>query len=476
MIADGSEMLMLVLNPGLVGGLVLPVMGAVPDGAIVLFSGLGPDAQEQLKVGVGTLAGSTIMLLTIPWAACALLGRVDLIQGGKAANYKPRGGAPKLTVKGWWPTLTQTGVRVPETVATASKIMMASALTYLVIQGPAFAFKGESEATVATSEHGWAIAGCVLSLACFAGYAAYCVFSADAIERQKERIMSARKQAVTNHIVTVVQLMAIEEEVRKESADNGDMGKNSLLEKDSMAESASRDLLKRIFDKHDSDGNGSLDRLEVTAMLMSMGVKVSKATLSALMEEVGGSDKLIQYGEFEELIKAFSKGQKSLEEVVSHQASAAAVAAAHVGDEEEEDEQEEEEEGELAHMTPAQIKMRAFFTLALGVALVTIFSDPIVDVLSVVGNRLNISPFYVSFIVTPVVSNASELISSILQSGRKTQDSIEVTYSQLLGAATMNNTFCLSSEYCGRPPPSAAFTCSHRPPPLPSSHLQFSSS
>ena len=27
LIADGSEMLMLVLNPGLIGGLVLPVMG-----------------------------------------------------------------------------------------------------------------------------------------------------------------------------------------------------------------------------------------------------------------------------------------------------------------------------------------------------------------------------------------------------------------------------------------------------------------
>ena len=46
---------------------MLPVLGAIPDGMIVLFSGLGPDAAEQLSVGVGALAGSTIMLLTIPW-------------------------------------------------------------------------------------------------------------------------------------------------------------------------------------------------------------------------------------------------------------------------------------------------------------------------------------------------------------------------------------------------------------------------
>ena len=71
MISDGSELLLLVpAVAGLVGSVVLPVLGAVPDGAIVLFSGLGDDAQEQLSVGVGALAGSTIMLLTIPWWGC----------------------------------------------------------------------------------------------------------------------------------------------------------------------------------------------------------------------------------------------------------------------------------------------------------------------------------------------------------------------------------------------------------------------
>lgn len=68
MISDGSELLLLVpAVAGLVGSVVLPVLGAVPDGAIVLFSGMGDDAQSQLSVGVGALAGSTIMLLTIPW-------------------------------------------------------------------------------------------------------------------------------------------------------------------------------------------------------------------------------------------------------------------------------------------------------------------------------------------------------------------------------------------------------------------------
>lgn len=41
LIGDGSEKLLLIYGPGIVGGLLIPVLGAIPDGAIVLVSGLG---------------------------------------------------------------------------------------------------------------------------------------------------------------------------------------------------------------------------------------------------------------------------------------------------------------------------------------------------------------------------------------------------------------------------------------------------
>ena len=37
----------------LTGGIVLPLLGAVPDSAIIIVSGLGDDAQEKLSVGMG---------------------------------------------------------------------------------------------------------------------------------------------------------------------------------------------------------------------------------------------------------------------------------------------------------------------------------------------------------------------------------------------------------------------------------------
>ena len=40
LISDGSELLLLVPSiSGLVGSVILPILGAIPDGCIVLFSG-----------------------------------------------------------------------------------------------------------------------------------------------------------------------------------------------------------------------------------------------------------------------------------------------------------------------------------------------------------------------------------------------------------------------------------------------------
>jgi len=93
MISDGSELLLLVPSlAGLVGSCVLPVLGAVPDGAIMAFSGMGDlaTAQDTLSVGVGALAGSTIMLLTVPWGLSILAGKVDIVDG--EANYASKTG------------------------------------------------------------------------------------------------------------------------------------------------------------------------------------------------------------------------------------------------------------------------------------------------------------------------------------------------------------------------------------------------
>ena len=97
LISDGSELLLLVpALAGVVGSVVLPVLGAVPDGMMVLFSGIGDNAKEQIMVGVGTLAGSTVMLLTIAWYASVLGGRVNIIRAKKLKVTDAETGAERF--------------------------------------------------------------------------------------------------------------------------------------------------------------------------------------------------------------------------------------------------------------------------------------------------------------------------------------------------------------------------------------------
>lgn len=126
MISEGSELLLLVpALAGVVGSVVLPVLGAVPDGAIVLFSGMGENAQEELTIGVGALAGSTIMLLTIPWFLSVVGGRVHLDPATGQALYKRPHGASKAWSK--VPTklnMKYNGIGILPSIRTTALIML----------------------------------------------------------------------------------------------------------------------------------------------------------------------------------------------------------------------------------------------------------------------------------------------------------------------------------------------------------------
>lgn len=56
---------------------------------------------------------------------------------------------------------------------------------------------------------------------------------------------------------------------------------------------------------------------------------------------------------------------------------------------------------------------------------------------------MGVDPFLVAFVVTPLASNSSEVVSSLLFARKKRRTSISLCYSQIYGAITMNNTLCL---------------------------------
>ena len=74
-----------------------------------------------------------------------------------------------------------------------------------------------------------------------------------------------------------------------------------------------------------------------------------------------------------------------------------------------------------------------------------IFADGLVNTITKVGDLLSIRPFFISMVVTPIASNASELISSVVFSSAKRKKNTSLLFSALYGGVAMNNALNLGA-------------------------------
>jgi len=277
LIGDGSELLFLIPSmANLVGSVVLPVLGAVPDGMMVLFSGMGPDAQNQVSVGVGALAGSTIMLLTATWFMAMVGGRVDIVDG--QAQYKA---TEKLT--GNVPFFS-TGVTVTEKIGENAYLMLGTTLLYLVIQIPAIFAERHTDSAVeqGREENIYALAGFILCVACFCYY----------LYENSRKANEPNGAIEQKHIQSVIDginegkmtVITVLKDFWAQNSAEAD-GKRSLL--DALSEDQRRKLtsiIKPFFAYYDKNNDKTIDYQEFCMLLKDMRVNVQKEEMQRLFQ------------------------------------------------------------------------------------------------------------------------------------------------------------------------------------------------
>jgi len=488
-LSEGSELLMFVPSiKDVVGSIVLPILGAVPDGAIVLFSGMGPikEAQEQLNVGVGALAGSTIMLLTIPWFLSLWAGRVDVVNGSCDIPYK-RSASKRLT-NGW--SLMNTGITVNPIIRKNAWMMLFTAFPcYLIIQIPAFidgVQAGRVDPTLAKDEHVYAIIGLTLCTVLFCYYLYFQANNADT-DAQFDQLLKAwlngdKSQSVGGSLSAILcselkGLRELKESTQKSNTGVPDRGLHATLMDASLQKSRTEDmtrlrtLIRPIFNKYDAaPKNNRLDKAEFRALMRDLNERPEEyledgvASMSAgeAVDELfnrwdTSRDNEIDFNEF--CVKFYERTRDfALSSRSTSNSSLQIQAAAKESDIYEDvdgdgnDDEEEEEMPPEELLTNGQIdlwklKKTAATSMFFGTLVVLVFSDPMVDVLAALGNFVGVAPFYVSFVLAPLASNASELVASMNYASKKTKSTITTSLSTLLGAANMNNTFCLAIFY-----------------------------
>ena len=449
---------------GLVGGVVLPLLGAVPDGAIMFFSGMGPieGAQETLSVGVGALAGSTIMLLTIPWALSLYGGRVDLNDEGEPQYLAKRKLTPKASLK---LELHNTGVSITEAVSHGGIIMGITTIPYFLIQIPAFYIHGPSD-VVADKEKYWALAALIV---CLTGFVSYLYMQ---LQQSRKGLDKGRRVAVVKKLLQegevslcgalTPSVTATEHEglALQAAEEYQAVGSSSFYPPPAVA-SYLKEVLLEAFMKYDTDKNGTLDKYELKTFLQDFHETISDEDMDELFNKFDTDNSgTISFDEFigacYVFITEFNKKSAAEKLAAKHGTSYNEPGQRRESSHEvlvdnmfrDNPEEEEEMPEELVDLEPeAQqraIMHKAFIMLLIGTSLVIVFSDPMVDVMQEIAFKLHLSPFYVSFILAPLASNASEVIASQYYAAKKTRKTITVSLTALEGAACMNNTFCLS--------------------------------
>jgi Ca2+/Na+ antiporter len=477
LIKDGSEMLLLIPQwAGLVGSIVLPVLGAVPDGAIVLFSGLGPDAQQQLSVGIGALAGSTIMLLTVPWFLALIAGRVNMDESGNGNYVRPRGAGSewsKLSPPG---RFRDTGVNVGPTIRHAAIVMAVTLVPFFVIQIPAAIANCslEDDTSDCTTPKVAAIIAGVMTVLLFIFYLVDQKRQADkendvVAESKREKQMH---RAIDSRFMSLSAVFA-DSDLKAQSAEFYDSHGTPLT---NMENPKLRKFLRPYFRRFDRDNSGEIDKTELKLLLESLGQKPTQQDVDTMMDQLDSDHSgAISFDEFVIAMQRVlsnshqgglnpytnilaSPGPHAPPSTLSGSAQVNAegtctsrtdVGAQDLADGEDDEEEEDEEMPEdLAHLSPSEqrkrILQRAFLLMGCGTVLVVFFSDPMVDVLAKLGDMTKIPPFYVSFVLAPLVSNGSELIAAFAYSGKKTEKTMTIALATLVGSAAMNNTFCLA--------------------------------
>ncbi|CAN6272098.1 unnamed protein product [Urochloa humidicola] len=384
-LSAGSELLLEILGPGIVGGLFLPILGALPDAMLILVSGLSGSkevAQSQVLIGMGLLAGSTVMLLTLLWGSCVVVGKCDLSEDSTATDSRD--------TKGF--SLFGSGVSTDVHTSYAARIMAISVLPFIIVQIPKiFKLHSGHRLTVLLG----LIVAALLVLA-------YCVYQIFQPWIQRRRLEYARLKHVMSGVLRHAQ-----KHVFGRLLDENGSPNIPVIEK----------LFRKIDQDNDDQVMADFDTSQNYAIERDEFVNGILRWLEEAKRSVRASG-------------AYSK--KFLQDF-------------HTRTREEHNlllgKDDDDSEG-IEY--PTWTCFKAISLLLLGTAMAAAFADPLVDAVHNFSNATSIPSFFISFIAMPLATNSSEAVSAIIFASRKKQRTLSLTFSEVYGGVTMNNTLCLA--------------------------------
>ncbi|RZC65257.1 hypothetical protein C5167_008947 [Papaver somniferum] len=426
-ISMGSELMFKVLGPGIFGASAFQILGSLPEAILVMATGLYGTkevAQDQVKFGIWLLSGSTIMLLTILWGACIACGCYDLSSPPPLTPTSSTDhlllSAPALASSTKPLSLTGYGVTIDIETNYTAAIMMFSLIPFMVALPQLWG---------APLGHYPVLIALIFSVSFLVAFIFYQVFSPWIQNRRLEYVMSKVLGKVA-------------------------LGK--LLSEDGVPKTP---IIKELFHKIDRDDDGFITPKEIRGLII--GVQFEEVGfkkddfLDNVMEEFDNyADVHIDEDEFIKgisswLLKTKQSAYKRDRKRRCQRSPNSTNSQVHDATTEEEQHLLVNEPSLTTHIvTHKDIHVfenvvwtfiKAVSLLVLGIGVLVLSADPLIESIQNFSNAANIDPFLFSFVVLPIAVNYREAMSAIKSARHKKQHSASLTLSEIYTAVFMNN-------------------------------------
>nr|XP_043624743.1 sodium/calcium exchanger NCL2-like isoform X2 [Erigeron canadensis] len=239
-VSSGGKRIFQILGPGIFGASAFQVLGFLPESLILLVSGLSNTkdvAQEYVLTGVGLLAGSGILLLTLIWGTCVIIGSREFVSesGSSPFHVSTQNQYQKLLSY-----ITGFGATTDHETRLAAKIMVLSVIPFAFLLIPEIFF-GPSQ-------------GFIFMIPLFVSFIFLIVYF---VYQMFEPSIQKRRLSYVKHENLVVDILKHLQEYTAEQV---------LLEDGS----ANLPAIRRLFMKIDQDGDSYITFPELKELLQDI--------------------------------------------------------------------------------------------------------------------------------------------------------------------------------------------------------------
>lgn len=361
---------------------------------------------------MGLLAGSTVMLLTIIWGTCVVVGKCD-IEHSVAIDGKDTKGC----------SLTGSGVSTDIWTSYAAGFMAISVIPFLVVQLP----------QLMNSTSGRHLAVLIALIVSVSMLISYCLYQIFQPWIQRRKLAFVKHKHVISGILRHLRMRSL----------------GRLLRDDGTPD---KEIIEKLFRTVDGNGDGYISAAELKALII--GIRFDEIDLDeddAVEKVMKDFDTSLDCQiDLQEFICGIEKWLEEARRSGPPSREAGAGTIKYLDDFHKNTKREHDLLGDASDEVvegvenPKRTTIKAVLLLLLGTLIAAAFADPLVDAVDNFSDATSIPTFFISFIALPFATNSSEAVSAIIFATRKRQRSASLTFSELYGAVTMNNVLCLS--------------------------------